>query len=321
MIADEELRLAVREHRSDPTDGRVAVAYTGAGVPRTARRQSQHDLVDFARPPVAEVVLAAQFPAETIDLEVYGRFVGELREELPRRTRQPLVPRNEEKFEQPGAQPSIEIRLEGPTDLPRILLESEDRVELVQLQPHRLTLNWRGAEPGVDYPRYKALRKRFRQLVGRLTAALEEVGQAQAVELAEVTYVNPIAYPGATTTDHVGRTHPDIATIINRFKQRPRDAFLPEAEDAQLQARWRIPAEAVGRTGSPAGRLYLSVAPAVQPREQTPIYLVNLAARVMPSGRSVDSAMKALDVGHEWVVLGFKDLTTTEMHDFWGLRK
>lgn len=290
-------------------------------MPRTDRRQSKYDLVDFAYPPVAEVVLAAQFPPETIDLEAYGRFASEIREELPRRTRQPLVPRNEERFEQPSAQPSIEIRLEGPTDLPRIMFESEDRVELVQLQPHRLTLNWRGAKPGVDYPRYATLRKRFRQLLGRLTVALDEVGQQHRIELAEVTYVNPIEYPGATTTDHVGQTHPDLASIINRLKRRPNDAFLPEAEDAQLQARWRIPAEAVGRAGSPAGRLYLSVTPSLKQREPTPIYLVNLAARVMPRGGSVDRAMKALDVGHEWVVLGFKDLTTTEMHDFWGLRE
>ena len=102
-------------------------------MPRTARRQSRHLLVDFARAPVAEVVLAAQFPPGTVDLEAYGLFASAVRDELPRRTRQPLVPINEEKFDQPPAQSSIEIRLEGPTDLPRIIFESDDGVELVQL--------------------------------------------------------------------------------------------------------------------------------------------------------------------------------------------
>ncbi len=273
-----------------------------------------------------------QFPPDTIDLEVYGRFASEVRSDLPRRSRQSVVPRNEEKFDERQAQSSFEIRLEGPADLPRIMFESETRVEVVQLQPHRLTLNWREAIPGTSYPRYKALRKRFMALLGLLLAALDEVGQQHPVELAEVTYVNPIEFPGDDATDGVGKTHPDLANIINRFKKRSKTAFLPEAEDARLQARWRIPDKA----GAPIGRLYLSVEPGlrpsrlkspalttpdVPPQALTPIYVVNLNARVMPGGNTVDRAMKALDVGHEWVVLGFEDLTTAEMHDHWGKRE
>lgn len=318
---------------SQSQHSRSLVAYTGPGVPPTARRQSQHELVDFARPPVAEVMLAAQFPSETIDLEVYGRFASAVRNELPRRSRQPVVPRNEERFDQRAAQASFEIRLEGPTDLPRILFESEDRVEVVQLQPHRLTLNWRREPiPDKPYPRYKALRKRFRQLLVLLFEALDEVGQQHPVELSEVTYINPIDYPGGHATDAVGRTHPDLANIVNRFKKRPTSAFLPDAEDAHLQARWRIPDD----DGAPVGRLHLSVDPAFRPSqfkmpamvlpdvpfpELAPIYLVQLTARVMPKGGTVDRTMRALDLGHEWVVRGFEDLTTAEMHDYWGLRE
>jgi uncharacterized protein (TIGR04255 family) len=306
------------------------LAYTGGEVPpRTARRQSQHELVDFARPPVAEVILAAQLPPDTIDLEVYGRFAEELRGRLPRRSRAPVVPRNTELFDQRPAQASFEIRLEGPTDLPRVLFESEDYTEIVQLQPHRLTLNWREAIPGTRYPRYPALRKQFRDLLRLLFSALDDLGQPHPVEFSEVTYVNPVEYPGNDAVDAVGQTHPDLANIINRFKRRPSSAFLPEAEDAHLRVRWRIP----DQRGTPIGRLHLSVEPGlrpsrlkspamttpeVPPSSLTPIYLVNLTSRVMPTGGTVDRTMKALDVGHEWVVLGFEDLTTAEMHDYWG---
>jgi uncharacterized protein (TIGR04255 family) len=192
-------------------------------------------------------------------------------------------------------------------------------VELVQLQPHRLTLNWRRPDADAPYPRYELLRRRFRQHLKRLTDALDEAGQLHPINLSQVTYVNPIEYPGAGT---IGLAHPDLAKIINRLRPRPRDAFLPETEDAQIQTRWRIPAEAVGRrTGPPAGRLHLSVAPGLKPPGETPIYIANLTAHVMPRGGSVDRAMDALDVGHEWVVLGFKDLTTSEMHTHWGLRE
>jgi uncharacterized protein (TIGR04255 family) len=253
-----------------------------------------------------------------------------LRRELPRRSRQPLVPRNEERFDQQRA-PSFEVRFEGPTDFPRVVFESANRVELIQLQPHRLTLNWRQPQADADYPHYTALRKRFRSRLKVLFDALDELGQPHPVELSEVTYVNPIDCPGDSAADDVGRTHPDPANIINRFKHRPSNAFLPEAEDVHLQARWRIP----NAGGQPIGRLHLSVEPGLRPPqpadlrrgagehapEPTPIYLVNLTARVMPGGATVDKAMKALDVGHKWVVLGFTDLTTTKMHRIWGLRK
>jgi hypothetical protein len=138
------------------------------------------------------------------------------------------------------------------------------------------------------------------------------------VNVCEVTYVNPIEDPGPGASDGVGQTHPDLAEIINRFRPRPPDAFLPEAEDAQLQARWRIPAEEIGCSGDPAGRLHLSVAPGLKPPDNTPIYMANLTARVMPEAGTADSVMKALDVGHKWVVLGFTDLTTDRMHQHWG---
>jgi uncharacterized protein (TIGR04255 family) len=270
-----------------------------------------------------------QFPPETIDLEVYGRFASAVRDRLPRRSRQPVVPRNQEVFDRPPAQAAFEIRLEGPTDLPRVMFESEDRTEVVQLQPHRLTVNWRATIPGPPYPRYEPLRRRFRELLRILFGALDEQNQPHPVELAEVTYVNPIEYPGDDAADAVGRTHPDLASIINRFRKRPASAYLPEAEDAHLRVRWRIPDD----TGSPIGRLHLAVEPGLSPSRLkspamttpdalpsalTPIYVVTLIAHVMPSGGSVERAMKALDIGHEWVVLGFDDLTTTEMHNYWG---
>ena len=288
-------------------------------MPHEPRRPSRFNLVDFERPPVVEVVLSVQFPPDTIDVEVYGRFAREVRDELPVRHRQPMIPLVEETFDKPAVRRSIEIHLEGPASLPRTLFEGENGVQLVQLQHDRLTLNWREREHEVPYPRYETLRNRFQALLRRLTDALDEVGQTHPINLCEVTYVNPIEYPGRGASDGVGRTHPDLAKIINRLRSRPRTAFLPEAEDVQLQARWRIPAEAVGRTEPPAGRLHLSVAPGLKPPGETPIYLVNLTARIMPEGANADSVMQALDVGHEWVVLGFKDLTTAQMHKHWGL--
>jgi uncharacterized protein (TIGR04255 family) len=291
-------------------------------VPRQSRRPSKYDLVSFGHPPVAEVALAVQFAPETIDIEAFGRFARGVRDDLPTRQRQSVAPPMEERFDRVPATPSIQIRLEAPTELPRTWFLSEDGVQLVQLQHDRLTLNWRETNEDVDYPRYGALRERFEELLKLLTDALDEIGQSHAINICEVTYVNPIEVPRTEKLED-GRSpmHPDLAKIINRVRTRPRDAFLPEAEDAQLQARWRIPSAEVGGDHAPAGRLYLSAVPGLKPKGNVPIYLVNLTARLLTLHGDNKSAMEALDVAHKWVVLGFKDLTTPQMHRHWKLKE
>lgn len=263
--------------------------------------------------------MSVQFQSDAVDMEALGRFAGVVRRELPHRQRHPVAPSMVEAFDKVPVTPSIEVHLEAPTTWPRTWFMSEDGVQLVQLQHDRFTLNWRELEQGVAYPRYDQLRARFEELFGHLLEGLDEVGTAPLINLCEVTYVNPVEYRGRRAA---AGHHPDLAKIINRLRSRPRGAFLPEPEDAQLQARWRIPPEEVGREGPlPAGRLYLSASPGLRPPQNTPIYLVNLTARVIPSGGDAHSAMAALDAGHKWVVLGFKDLTTPRMHQQWGLKE
>jgi hypothetical protein len=222
-----------------------------------------------------------------------------------------------ETFDRAPVTPSIEIHMEAPMTLPRTWFMSEDGAQLVQLQHDRFTFNWRELELGLAYPRYDRLGARFEELFGLLLAGLDELGAAPFINLCEVTDVNPVEYRGRGGGPG---QHPDLAKIINRLRPRPRNAFLPEAEDTQLQARWRIPPEEVRREGRPpAGRLYLSASPGLKPPKSTPIYLVNLTARVIPAAGETDSAMTALDVGHKWAVLGFIDLTKTRMHREWGL--
>lgn len=278
----------------------------------------QYDLVSFEHPPVQEVVLSAQFAPETFDVEAFGRFATDVHGELPQRQRQPVLPAMSETFERITAAPSMEIRLEPPTSLPRTWFLSSDGVQLVQLQHDRLTLNWREAEQGVEYPRYGRLRERFRDLLTRLTG-LDEVGHGYDVNLCEVTYVNTIELPKNAQSE--APEHPQLAEIINRIGPRPQDAFLPPAEDAQLIVRYRIPGSEVGKEGVPAGRVYLQATPGLKPPKFTPIYVVNVTTHVIPAVGDIDGALQALDVGHKWAVLGFKDLTTAEMHRLWGLKE
>jgi uncharacterized protein (TIGR04255 family) len=287
-------------------------------VPSQARRSSEFDEVSFENPPVTEVALAAYFPPGTVDVQALASFSRELRSELPDQQPQPVLPPVIETFDSPPQMPSIQIQVGGPTTFPRMWFTSPGDAQLVQIQHDRLTLNWRDLEQGLDYPRYDTLRARFLHLLERLVAALVESERPTLVTLCEVTYVNPIediAHPGPG-----GSTgHPDLSHIVNRVQSAPPTAFLQTPEDMQFQARWRIPGgDRPGEGTAPVGRLYANVIPAVK-AQVTPLYLLTLIARVFPVGGDPQATMSALDLGHKWVVRGFKDLTTAEMHAAWGL--
>ncbi len=294
-----------------------SAVYTRASLPARQRRSSPHDLVRFERPPVGEVALTQQFAGEVIDLDVLAGFASAVRSELPNRQRQPTAAHIRELFDVPQPQPQFEISLEPPNALPRSWFISGDGSRLVQLQGDRISLNWRRPDNSSKYPSYTTLRRDFRRYFGTLRKAIEEAGgPAPEVDLSEVTYVNPVEAPVASK----GGGHPELANILNRVRPRPRKAFLPHAEDAQIQTRWRIPGSEIGAADRPAGRLYLAAAPGLMPPGNVPIYIVSLTGRVLPADGSERAAWQALDVAHKWVVLGFTDLTTREMHDHWGFK-
>jgi len=278
-------------------------------------------LVSYEDPPVVEVGLSFQFAPNTVDLDVLALFAERVRGDLPVRELQPVAPPIVETFDALSATPLIQFQLDFPATLPRAWFLDADGVQLVQLQHDRLSLNWRELDTGRVYPRYDQLRARFEELLTTLhecTSVLERT--LPPINMCEVIYVNPIeAHSGAGALGHA-----DLAKILNRLRGRPTGAFLPDAEDAQLQTRWRIPAEELpgaDAEGGPVGRLYLSATPGLKPPTNVPIYVLNLVARVIPAGDEVGAAWRALDVAHRWTVLGFTDLTTKTMHDAWGRRE
>ena len=293
-------------------------AYTSVLLNQRTRRSSEYDLVSFEKPPVAEVALCFQFTPQAVDLDALSLFAQRVRTDLPRRELQPVAPPMVETFDVHAVAPTFEFHLDPPAVLPRTWFLSDDGVQLVQLQHDRLTLNWRELGTGSDYPRYDQLRTRFEELIAALSACYDELGRgAPPINMCEVTYVNPIE---AVETREGGAGHADLADVINRLRTRPDKAFLPEAEDAHLQARWRIPGEELDGSG-PIGRLYLAASPGLKPPKNLPIYMVNLTARVIPTASEPADAWRAMDVAHRWVVLGFADLTTTKMHKLWGKKE
>jgi uncharacterized protein (TIGR04255 family) len=260
---------------------------------------------------VTEVALTAQFARPVIDFAMLGLFSERVRKEFPQQQQQPAAQAIEpETFGQAPSAPSFRIQLGPDVQLPRIWFESADGERLVQLQEDRLTVNWRlqDGDP-TDYPRYSRLREIFQAQLKRVAAIAKSRDREINVTTCEVLYVNPIESKGKSSPGG----HPDLAGVLDLVKRSSSKSFLGQPEDSQLQARWRIP----GENGNPIGRLYLSAVPALSD-DQKPIYLVQLFGRTAPAGSEIKDVMAALDIGHEWVVRGFADVTAKSMHKVWG---
>ncbi|MGH9199462.1 MAG: TIGR04255 family protein, partial [Acidimicrobiia bacterium] len=234
-----------------------------------------------------------------------------VKSELPESSQQPILPPMVERFDVALPTQGFEITFEAQAGLPRSWFISSDDARLVQLQPDRFSLNWRRSESARPYPHYGALRADMGRYVELLVQCVTDSGRRPPeINLVEVLYVNHVELP-----ERQPHSHADLARIINRVRSSPEDAFLGTAEDTQFQARWRIPT-----VDQPSGRLYLSAVPGLRPPGPVPIYVVNVTGRVLPKEGNLSGAMEALDLAHQWIVLGFVDVTTPEMHELWDLQ-
>ena len=68
----------------------------------------------------------------------------------------------------------------------------------------------------------------------------------------------------------------------------------------------------------PIGRLHATLQPAWKKIDNSPILVLNMTARGVPLGKGIDGAFSFFDLGREWIVKGFAEITTPEMQRTWG---
>jgi uncharacterized protein (TIGR04255 family) len=267
-------------------------------------------LARFEHPPVSEVVLGAQFAKPVVDLEVLANFAVRVKEALPARQQHEALVPTEESFAPPARAPRIQVRAATPV-MPRTWFISADERQLVQLQGDRLVLNWRRMNPADRYPSYETLRPVFEGYLTTLEACLNEAGRSPfPVNLAEVTYINELAWPDVHGTNEL----PPLSRAIRAVTNEPAGGFLPRPENQGIRMQYLIPSL---ETGSPAGRLHVVVDPALRSTDQKPIYLLKMTANIVSTMFDRDSLIRALDLGHTWAVNAFGELTTTELQELW----
>ena len=69
--------------------------------------------------------------------------------------------------------------------------------------------------------------------------------------------------------------------------------------------------------GKPIGRLHVALQPAWKKADNSPILVMTLTARGAPLGEDIEGAFAFFELGRRWIVKGFADLTTPEMHRAW----
>jgi uncharacterized protein (TIGR04255 family) len=267
-----------------------------------------HDLPSYAKPPVNEVVLSVAFDQPPgLTVAHLGDFWHRcLKDGLPEIEEQPPYHRPFEILGPPSPRPMNVQFLDRPPS-PRLWAKNSDGTKLLQLQSDWFAFNWRDASPPqLAYPRWPSMEGTFLDHLHKFEEylAAEDLGRVLPRQC-EVTYINQIRGSGVWTN------HGELHRVVTPLSQL--GGFLPEPETSQLSMSFRLrDADDVER-----GRMHVTVQPVFNVADNEPIVVLTLVARGEPVAPDEPGVLQFMRLGHEWIVRGFTDLTTPEMHQAW----
>ena len=268
-------------------------------------------LPEFEFPPVIEVVLGVQFSSlQGFSNLHFGLFYSKIRADFPKyEIKPPLDPIIEHFGQKPKIEgfPGISNFQLTPISEPdiRCWLKDDSETRLIQIQKDRFIQNWRKITGDEDYPRYDNLKPKFEAEWKRFCNFLEEENiKIPAIDQCEVTYVNHI---------EIGKgwkSHNEVNKVFSYWSGISSGNFLPETEKVSFKTSFVMPEN--------KGRLHVTMQPAIRRTDAQEVLQLNLTARGKPSSGGIDGILQWFDLGHEWIVWGFTDFTTDNMHQIWG---
>jgi uncharacterized protein (TIGR04255 family) len=261
-------------------------------------RAQKSNLPDYDRPPVTEVVYGVKFaPLNGWKLPHIGAFWQRVSDDFPRCEHAPPIGPGDADFFDPAT----------GIPLPRVWLISNDDDRLIQLQSGRFLFNWRRREGAGPYPRYEKLSQVFLGLFQDFRSFVGEHGlvDIEAREY-ELTYINHIVQQeGWRFPEHTGRVVSQLAWQDRLY------SFLPRPSAMGWQARFAFQ--------EAGGELTAKLNPARLAKDDRDLLLLELSARGLPPEAPLDNMQGWFSHAHEWIVLGFEDLTTDEAQkELWG---
>ena len=264
-------------------------------------------LPDFVQPPVDETALSLQFsPIAGFGIPHFGLYWTRMRVQFPNFEVKPPIQFITERFE-PGARmaPQVGVTLVEAPEI-RCWFLDQTKNWLLQLQRDRFVHNWRKVTGTEEYPRYPTLRASLAKQWDEYCNFLKDENFEQPrVNQCEVTYVNNIEYGrGWNSYGELERVIASLAAPKSKAR------FLPDPERQSMQVTYRLEND--------AGRLHVAFVPVIRSRDGKEVLQMTLTARGAPKSSSIDDVFEWLDLGRKWVVRGFADFTTKEMHEIWG---
>lgn len=273
-----------------------------------AQGLSGRPLPEFHRPPVTEVAISVQFePLAWWRVAHAGLFWSQIKSDYPLTEAQIPLPPQVERFEEdrlfPQA-PTLSIGAVDP-DTARVWFLSEDQTKIVQVQQDRFIINWRQIGGTEKYPRYaEELRPRFEREYRIFQSYVNTYDTAILnVQQCEITYVNDIARGEGWTTLS------EATSLFSPWWGSYTDGFLPTPEAVNVSGSFAMPNE--------QGRLHFATQTLRRTRDQREVVQFRLTARGKSSGGDLRHVLEWMDLGREWVVRGFADLTSKEAHILW----
>ena len=274
----------------------------------TVSNENASNLPEFENPPVIEVVCGVLFePLQAMLASHLGLLWERLRSDYPLcQEVAPLTP----VIERFDGEAAVHFEFTDVPPLPRVWFLRKDETGLVQVQRDRFLHNWKKVRPADEYPRYHTVIQQFKDRLADFERfiAEHELGGMKPAQY-ELTYVNHIPRgEKVQTLADIGRLFPDFA-----WQPRP-GRFLPHPNGINWRTITDLPDQ--------KGRLHATIRTATR-SDGTNILLFELTARGFPGDNSPDSMCAWFDLGHEWIVRGFTDLTGEEFQspDVWKRKR
>ncbi len=256
--------------------------------------RSEH--VSFASPPVVEVSLAVSFlELPEFTTAQVGKYWSTIESDFPITLDQAPAENLREVF--PGEAGETQLQFSAIPPLRRSWFFSSDKSRLVQVQSDRFIFNVRrGTGP---YSRYANTRPQFEKWWNGFATFLEhQTGAVPSPTQFELAYVNHIQLGGPFGSLH------EMGKVFKGFALTSPGPVLGEPEVQRWRTSFLMPSQ--------KGRLHVDVGTGQV--KGTPGVRMTLLARGFHKGE-----MGAwFDLAHELIVNGFAELTTTEMHSYWG---
>jgi uncharacterized protein (TIGR04255 family) len=272
----------------------------GAGQEASAERA----LPDFEDPPVVETALGVEFePIPSWEMPHFGLYWSTIRPEFPIAEVQPPLSSQIESYGPPEPRPPFSVEFDRPGHA-RCWFMDQTKGQLIQVQDTRFIVNWRKSSAAQAYPHYPACKSQFAREWTRFESFLTRERLAvPTVVQCEVTYVNHLVFGKEWSA------FGDLNRILAPWSGVMTDGFLPSPEAGAVTLRYLMPDQ--------NGRLHVVLQRAIRHTDGKNILQMTLTARGAPKTGSAGDVSAWMDLGREWVVRGFADLTSAEMHAQW----